>query len=40
MATGSACTLTFPARTWAHLAAPAARAIQYEPPAKLFSLFT
>jgi len=40
MATGSACTLTFNARTWTHLAAPAARAVQYEPPSKLFSLFT
>jgi phosphohistidine phosphatase len=40
MATGSACTLTFTAHAWAQLAAPAARAVQYEPPSKLFSLFT
>jgi len=40
MTTGSACTLTFTARSWAHLAPPATRALQLEPPVKLFSLFT
>ena len=32
LATGAACTLTFTARDWTHLAAPATRAVQYEPP--------
>lgn len=40
LSTGAACTLTFTARSWTHLAGPAARAVQYQPPSKLFSLFT
>jgi phosphohistidine phosphatase len=40
LSTGAACTLSFTARSWGHLSAPAARAVQYQPPSKLFSLFT
>jgi len=40
LTTGAACTLTFAVRSWTSLAPPALRAVQYEPPAKLFSLFT
>lgn len=40
LTTGAACTLTFAARTWAAVEAPAVRAVQYTPPQKLFSLFT
>lgn len=40
LTTGAACTLTFDARSWTSLAPPAVRAVQYEPPSKLFSLFT
>lgn len=40
LATGACCTLTFTARSWTHLAGPAARAVQYSPPTTLFSLFT
>ncbi len=40
LATGAACTLTFNARSWAQLSAPAARLVQFEPPATLLSLFT
>jgi phosphohistidine phosphatase len=40
LSTGSACTLTFTARTWSNLSAPAARVLQLQPPTKLFSLFT
>jgi phosphohistidine phosphatase len=40
LATGAACTLTFNTRSWTHLAAPAANAVRYEPPSKLFNLFT
>jgi phosphohistidine phosphatase len=40
MATGAACTLTFVTRLWTGIAPPAARAVTYEPPTKLFSLFT
>ena len=40
LATASACTLTFVLNTWAELAPPAAHAFRYDPPAKLFNLFT
>lgn len=40
LSTGAACTLTFTVRIWSAIAPPAARAVQYEPPAKLFGLFT
>jgi phosphohistidine phosphatase len=40
LTTGAACALTFTARSWANIAPPAARAVQFEPPSKLFSLFT
>ena len=40
LTTGAACALTFTTRSWANLAPPAARAVQFEPPSKLFSLFT
>jgi phosphohistidine phosphatase len=40
LATGAACTLTFTAATWNSIAPPAAGAVQFEPPSKLFSLFT
>lgn len=38
--TGAACTLTFTAASWATLTAPAQRAVQFQPPSKLFNLFT
>jgi phosphohistidine phosphatase len=38
--TGAACTLTFSVRGWTSIAPPAARAVQFEPPTKLFGLFT
>ncbi len=40
LTTAAACTLTFLTRTWATIGPPASRAVQYEPPSKLFSLFT
>ena len=40
LTTCAACTLTFAARTWSAIAPPAARAVQYEPPSRLFGLFT
>jgi phosphohistidine phosphatase len=40
LATGAACTLTFTVRSWTAIAPPATRAVQYEPPTKLFGLFT
>jgi phosphohistidine phosphatase len=40
LTTGAACTLLFATRSWAHIAAPAIRAVQFQPPSKLFSLFT
>jgi phosphohistidine phosphatase len=40
LSTGSACTLTFVVKTWAELAPPASRVVRYDPPAKLFNLFT
>lgn len=39
LSTASACTLTFVSGSWADLAAPAARAVRYDPPAKLFNIF-
>jgi phosphohistidine phosphatase len=39
LGTGAACTLTFAVRSWAAIAPPASRAVHYEPPSKLFSLF-
>jgi phosphohistidine phosphatase len=39
LATGAACTLTFTAREWADIGPPAARAVQFQPPQKMFSLF-
>jgi phosphohistidine phosphatase len=39
LSTASACTLTFTCESWSDIAAPAARAVLYTPPAKLFSLF-
>jgi phosphohistidine phosphatase len=40
MPTGAACSLTFTARSWTTLHQPAARAVQFQPPSKLFGLFT
>lgn len=40
LTTGAACSLTFTARTWGHIGPPASKAVQLQPPAKLFSLFT
>jgi len=40
MPTGAACALTFTARSWTGLHPPAARAVQFQPPSKLFGLFT
>lgn len=40
LTTAAVCTLTFTSRSWTHLGPPAARATQFEPPSKLFSLFT
>ena len=40
LSTACACTLTFVAQSWAEVAAPAAQATRYEPPMKLFTLFT
>lgn len=41
LSTGAACTLTFTARAWGNINAPAARALQLQPPTTLFSsLFT
>jgi phosphohistidine phosphatase len=40
LSTACACTLTFTKRTWANLEGPAAKAVRYEPPAKLFNLFS
>jgi phosphohistidine phosphatase len=40
LTTGAACTLTFTARSWLNIAPPATRAIQLQPPSKLFGLFT
>jgi phosphohistidine phosphatase len=40
LTTGAACSLTFTARSWLNIAPPAAHAVQFQPPSKLFSLFT
>jgi phosphohistidine phosphatase len=40
LSTGSACTLTFTVKAWDEIEAPATRAIRYDPPAKLFNLFS
>lgn len=40
LATGAACALTFNVRSWTGIAPPATRAVQFEPPSKLFGLFT
>jgi len=40
MPTGSACTFTFSARTWANVHAPALRAVQYQVPPKLLRQFS
>ena len=40
LGTGAACTLTFNVRNWTAIAPPATRAMQFEPPGKLFGLFT
>jgi phosphohistidine phosphatase len=40
LSTGSACTLIFAGKSWADLEGPATEALRYDPPAKLFNLFT
>jgi phosphohistidine phosphatase len=40
MSTASACTLTFATNSWATLDGPAAKAVRYDPPVKLFRLFS
>jgi phosphohistidine phosphatase len=40
LATGSACSLTFEVTSWANLEGPASHAVRYDPPAKLFNLFS
>jgi len=40
LSTASACTLTFAPQSWADIAPPATRCVQYEPPTKLFNLFS
>ncbi|MEJ0039440.1 MAG: histidine phosphatase family protein [Gammaproteobacteria bacterium] len=40
LSTGSAYTLTFTATSWVKLEGPASRAVRYDPPAKLFNLFS
>jgi phosphohistidine phosphatase len=40
LATACACTLTFTSTSWSEISAPAARAVRYDPPAKLFKLFS
>jgi phosphohistidine phosphatase len=40
LATASACTLTFATSSWATLDGPAAKAVRYDPPVKLFRLFS
>ena len=39
LSTAAACTLTYPVNSWADISARAARAVRYEPPARLFNLF-
>ncbi len=40
LSTASTCTLTFTAQTWADIAPPATRCVQYEPRTKLLKLFS
>ena len=40
LATGAACSLTFTDASWPNIQEPAADAVIYAPPAKLFSLFS
>jgi phosphohistidine phosphatase len=40
LSTACACALTFTARSWTNLHGPAAKVVRYEPPAKLFNLFS
>jgi phosphohistidine phosphatase len=40
LATGCACSLTFANHSWTDIGAPASSAVCYEPPAKLFPLFS
>jgi phosphohistidine phosphatase len=40
LSTASACTLTFATTSWASLDGPASNAVRYDPPAKLFRLFS
>ena len=40
LSTASACTLTFNVKSWAAIAPPAMRADRYDPPVKLFNLFS
>ena len=40
LATGCACSLTFATQSWSTLDGPATNAVHYEPPAKLFKLFS
>ena len=40
LSTGCACKLTFTTKSWATLKGPAANAVRYEPPVKLFKLFS
>ena len=40
LSTACACTLTFTKKSWADLEKPAVRIVRYEPPAKLFTIFS
>jgi phosphohistidine phosphatase len=40
LSTASAVTLTFTTKAWGNLEGPAEAAVRYDPPAKLFNLFT
>jgi phosphohistidine phosphatase len=40
LSTASACTLTFDLKSWSGLEAPASQVTRYDPPAKLFNLFS
>jgi phosphohistidine phosphatase len=40
LSTASACTLTFDVTSWSSLEGPATNATRYDPPAKLFNLFS
>jgi phosphohistidine phosphatase len=39
LSTASACTLTFTDASWSNIHGPAARAVRYGPPSRLFNLF-